>query len=205
ARALAESLKQNTTLGTLNLEGVFGVANIYIPSSSKLSIILDENIMDRDLIAQFIAVLDVRAVTELRLRDMAYEDVIKRAQLDGRILVTCNTDYLSEHGMARNGILVLWGRLGNKRFVRLTKKERRIVVPGLFQTHRLKMEEVRNYNLVRFAILSGNDLNDFKWEIRPPTDEELTRYFLKYVEKEGALPSPMPQDAQRRRLKEGRL
>ncbi|RUS28605.1 hypothetical protein BC938DRAFT_481689 [Jimgerdemannia flammicorona] len=133
---------------------------------------------------------EVDTVQDEGLRGHSDGKVIMRARLNSKTIVTCDTDYLLEHWMTTNGVLVLWGRLGNKRFVRLTKKERKVVVPVLFHTHRLKIEEIRDQDLVRFAILSGNDLNDFKWEIRPPTDEELTRYFTKYVEKERALPFP---------------
>lgn len=182
-----------------------------------IRIFMDENVMDLGRILRTIPNIDVDDVACAGLRGESDSVYLQWARRDERILVTTDTDYLVIYNENKSPILILWGRLGDRRFVRLKKSARMTSVKALFDRHRGEIEwyclsisllflsvkylaqciqkmtpfsffnRVAKNNVCAMAIISGT-LDDFVWVIRPPTEEEISVSYTKLIIKEQALP-----------------
>ncbi|RUS18207.1 hypothetical protein BC937DRAFT_89034 [Endogone sp. FLAS-F59071] len=137
-----------------------------------IRITLDEYIIDLARPLRAIPSLDVDTVLDAGIRGQSDLVVLSHAISEQRILVTSDTDYLFANGF-RGPVLLLWGLLGNVRFIRLKAKVRTEVVTALFREHLREIEWLGTTKSTTIATLSG-DLDNFMWTIRKATEEEMS-------------------------------
>lgn len=120
------------------------MANPYVPLEVRFK--LDENIMDLwpsvfgknngSVISSNTDTVELEVI-----RGESDATVLYRAGRDQRTLLTSDTDCLLEHWSSQTGVILLWGRLGSTRFVRLKGEVRAPVVRGLIDRHRQEIDE----------------------------------------------------------------
>jgi len=150
---------------------------------------LDENIMD--LWSLFneggIVFSDTDHVELEGIRGAPDHIVLREADKHDRTVLTNDTDCLLNHWSAQSGVILLWGRLGTTRFIRLKRPLRATVVRNLFDTHRQEIDDIYRNKRAMMAILSGTE-DAIVWILRAPTPEEMIVFFVKFVGKEKLLP-----------------
>ncbi|RUS12604.1 hypothetical protein BC937DRAFT_87437 [Endogone sp. FLAS-F59071] len=150
--------------------------------SRRIKLKFDENITD--LMNSVEDITDAHSVEGERLRGEQDRVVAQYASRENRVVVTCDTDFLVEN--LQVGVLLLWGYLGRVPFNRLKRKVRKTVVITLFKNYRSTLERVWTGRETKMAILRG-DPDNYKWEIRAPTAEEIIAFHNKWCFK-SALP-----------------